>query len=328
MPDAARNYSCRGGFVPETLPCTFFQASWDRHGIRAEPTWRALVARCSDHREGDKDGPALACATFTGTRGNANLESRSMVALDVEANPRTGEVPVSFSDCVDTLSAKRIRAVCWTTHSHTPDAPRYRIVMPLSDPIAYQADIDPYIAGSCAAQLGIHGVCDPSKFGAASLFYLPRHKPDSVDHASAAIEGDALDVGMLVTMATTVAEGVAQDMAAVAARRAANALPPEISARIVAYNETHAIADRLALYGYQRDGMRYRSRYQHGIGATTILPDGKQWVSFSESDAAAGVGTRPARFSSQCACWGDAFALFVHYEHKNNFRRALEALGQ
>lgn len=308
------------------IPCTFYQASWDRHGVRAQPTWAALVARCTDHREGDKDGPALACATFSGTRGNASLEARSMVALDIEANPRTGEVPVSFKDCTDLLSAKRIRAVCWTTHSHTADAPRYRIVMPLSEPIAYTPDIDPFIASSCAAQLRIHGVCDPSKFGAASLFYLPRHRADSVDHACAVIEGDALDNGLLMTMATTSAEGVAQDMAAVAARRAANALPPEIAARIAAYNDEHPLNVMLALYAYTRDGARWRSRYQHGIGATTILPDGKQWVSFSESDASAGVGTRPAKASSQAACWGDAFALFVHYEHNNNFRRALEAL--
>ncbi len=271
----------------------------------------------------------MTCATFaTGaTRGNAGLETRSMIALDIEANPRTGELPVSFDAAVAMLSARRIRGICWTTHSHVVDAPRYRILMPLSAPIAYDPEIDTHLTAACGAQLGMFGVCDPSKFGAASLFYLPRHKEDA-PYQVQEITGSPINTGLLVTMATVIAQGVAQDMAAVAARRAANALPPEITAKIQAYNEAGSITDSLIRYGYTRDGgSRFRSRYQHGIGATTILPDQKTWVSFSESDAAAGVGQRPARPSSQCAAFGDRFSLFCHYEHGGNFRRALEALG-
>jgi hypothetical protein len=192
--------------------------------------------------------------------------------------------------------------------------------------MAYQPDIDPFLSAAAACQLRCHGVADPSKFGAASLFYLPRHR-DGFPFNYATIAGEPVDSGLLITMATTMAERVAQDEAEIAARRRANAMPPEIMARIEAYNANHAIPDQLARYGYRRDGMRWRSRYQHGIGATSVLPDGKVWTSFSQSDADAGVGQKPMRPSSQCACWGDAFALFVHYEHAGSFRRALAALG-
>lgn len=313
--------------MPDGIACTFYRASWDRDGVRAFPTWPQLVARCTDHRQGDKDGPALACATFNGPRGNASLETRSMVALDIEANPRTGELPVSFDNMVSLLTERRVRAVCWTTHSHTPDAPRYRILLPLSEPIPYQPDIDPYLTASAAAQLRIFGVCDPSKFGAASLFYLPRHGPEGVYKAQE-ITGQPADTGLLLTMATVTAQGVAQDQAAVAARRAANALPPEITAKIASYNASHPLPEQFVRYGYVREGNRWKSRFQHGIGATSVLPDGMTWTSFSESDAANGVGMRPAKPSSQCACFGDCFSLYTFYEHHGNFRAALASLPE
>lgn len=311
----------------QPIACTFFRDSHDRIGQRVETTWDALVARCTRHDEGTKDGPALACATFSGPRGNASLIERSLIALDIEANPTTGEVPIDVTSTLVYLQAHRVRSAIWTTHSHTIDAPRYRILLPLSAPVPYQPDVDPFLSAAAAAQLRIHGVSDPSKFGAASLFYLPRHHPDSNVYLARDVEGDPVDTGYLLTMATTMTQRVAQDEADVAARRRANALPPEIVAVIEAYNVAHAIPDSLARYGYQRNGNRWRSRYQHGQGATTVLPDGRQWVSFSATDADNGVGTRPARASSQCSCWGDSFALYVHYEHNNNFRRALAALG-
>ncbi len=49
----------------------------------------------------------------------------------------------------------------------------------------------------------------------------------------------------------------------------------------------------------------------------------KRWVSFSQSDADGNVGASPMRSSSQASAWGDAFALFVRWEHGGSFRRAL-----
>jgi hypothetical protein len=311
--------------MSQAITCTFFRDSHERHGRRVTTTWTALAARMLRHDVGTKDGPAITCGTFRGRRSNATLVARSMVALDIETSPRTGEVPIPFDAMAAHLTGRRVRAVMWTTHSHTADAPRYRILMPLNVPLEYEPGVDPFLTAACAAQLGCHGVSDPSKFGLASLFYLPRH-PAGASWQAQEIAGDPIDVGYLLTMATTMAERVAQDEAEIAARRRANALPPELLSIITEYNERNVIAEKLMQYGYRRDGVRYKSRYQHGIGATSILPDGKVWTSFSQSDADAGLGSKPQRPSSQCACWGDAFALFVHFEHAGNFRRALSAL--
>lgn len=308
-----------------TLACTFFRDSHDNTGVRVATTWPRLIERLSRHEAGTKDGPGLACATFSGLRRNECLIDRSMIALDIEASRTTGEVPISFAAMVSYLAARRVRAMCWTTHSHTAADPRYRVLLPLVAPLPYDPLIDPFLTAAAAAQLRCHGVADPSKFGAASLFYLPRHPEDGL-FATQAIEGDPVDVGMLLTMATTMAERVAQDEAEVAARRRANAMPPALLAKIEAYNAGHPIEERLIAYGYRREGSRWRSPLQHGQGATVVLPGGARWVSFSQSDADGSVGALPARSSSQCTSWGDGFALFTRWEHGGSFRRALAAL--
>jgi hypothetical protein len=52
-----------------------------------------------------------------------------------------------------------------------------------------------------------------------------------------------------------------------------------------------------------------------------LFPGAEMWCSFSASDRAAGLG-QP---SDDCV-FGDAFALYLHWEHKGNFRTALAAI--
>ena len=311
--------------MPDTIPCTFFANAHDRNGVASSTTWERLAERLTRHDVGTKDGPAITCGSFNGPRGNAACVERSLVALDVETSTRTGEVPIDFEAMAGYLSARRVAAALYTTHSHTTDAPRYRIIMPLSVPVPYDPMTDIYLSSITAAQLRCHGVADASKFGMASLMYLPRHN-EGTPYASRIVSGDPIDVGMLVTAATTVAERCAADEAEIAARRRANAMPPALMAKIHAYNDTHPIADLLVRFGYRREGNRFKSPAQHGAGATTLLPGGQRWVSFSQSDADANVGAAPLRSSSQCTAWGDAFQLFVRFEHNGNFRAALAAL--
>lgn len=311
--------------MPGHIACTFFRDSHDRDGRRASVTWEALAQRCAQHDEGEKDGGAICGAIFNGSRSNANLVERTLVALDIESHPVTGEVPLPFDAMADYLAARGVQSVIWTTHSHTADAPRYRVLLPLEAPIAYSPDTDPYISAAVAAELRCAGVCDASKYGAASLFFLPRHR-SGAEYMTRVIAGNVMSNGRLETAALMASQRIAQDEAEQAALRRARAMPPEIVAKIEAYNSGHPLAAQLERYGYVRDGGRWKSPNQHGIAATSILPDGKRWTSFSESDAQSGVGQRPLRASSQCAVWGDAFSLYVAYEHRQNFRAALAAL--
>lgn len=85
------------------------------------------------------------------------------------------------------------------------------------------------------------------------------------------------------------------------------------------FNRSNSIANLLELYGYKqspRHGEDYRSGYQEGESyATRIM--GAHWVSLSMSDAAAGIGQR-----CKSGCFGDAYDLYVHFEHKGDHKAA------
>jgi hypothetical protein len=102
--------------------------------------------------------------------------------------------------------------------------------------------------------------------------------------------------------------------------------PDEVSP-VDAFNADHSIEDLLLRYQYERRGssQHYRSRYQtsHSYATENFL---SHWVSLSGSDAAAGVG-RPKSLGENSYCWGDAFDLFVHYEHNGDFDGAVRAYG-
>lgn len=89
---------------------------------------------------------------------------------------------------------------------------------------------------------------------------------------------------------------------------------------IGAFNREHTIADRLQAYGYAREGQSndWRSPYQKS-GTYATRDYGSHWVSLSGSDKAEGIGV-----SSQTGhCYGDAFDLFVHFEHKGDLKAAV-----
>jgi hypothetical protein len=91
------------------------------------------------------------------------------------------------------------------------------------------------------------------------------------------------------------------------------------------FNQRHAIADLLAKHGYEQDGAsdHWRSPYQ-STGTFATMDAGDHWVSLSESDAVAGIGAAAAGGYR----WGDAFDLYVHYEHGGDRTRAICAYAE
>ncbi|WP_211620948.1 DUF3987 domain-containing protein [Halomonas sp. PGE1] len=61
-----------------------------------------------------------------------------------------------------------------------------------------------------------------------------------------------------------------------------------------------------------------------GSPAITFSSDGVLWHSHHGSDREAGIGT-PDRAAG--GCWGDAFDVFVHFQHGGDFTAALKAAG-
>ena len=125
---------------------------------------------------------------------------------------------------------------------------------------------------------------------------------------------------------------IAGERTALAANSANNgALSP-----IEAFNATNSIEALLIKYGYGRNGeAAWQSRYQTSNSYATINFN-TYWVSHSESDRKEGIGHTKCvdrrvanrRFKSRSQfCWGDAFDLFVHYEHGGDFDAAIKSVA-
>jgi hypothetical protein len=127
-----------------------------------------------------------------------NLLLRTGVALDIETNKATGEVPPSFEEAVARVKAEGLAGALYTSHSHVASAPRYRIVLPLSAPIAPALPAPEVIA----ELLGLLGVLDMTKIGASSLLYLPSAEPGKlVLHEAAVLEGEPIDAAWMAERA-------------------------------------------------------------------------------------------------------------------------------
>jgi P4 family phage/plasmid primase-like protien len=105
------------------------------------------------------------------------------------------------------------------------------------------------------------------------------------------------------------------------ADRAASTISGVVSL-IDTYNANHDLTEVLCRYGYRYGGNdNWRSPHQQGKSFATKVY-GNKWFSLSTSDGDVGAAARSGgRF-------GDAFDLFVHYEHAGDVKAATRALWQ
>jgi hypothetical protein len=167
--------------------------------------WTEVASWFTNHEVGEKSGPAFACATFNGLRSKKTISARGLIGLDIETNKLTGEVPPQPQEVVERLKAREWAASVYTTHRHSDDAPRFRVVMPLGTPIVLPteeperareiADDKCRIVGVADA-LGLADVLDGTKCGAASLFFTARHPPDAT-FFSEVVAGVSIDSATL-----------------------------------------------------------------------------------------------------------------------------------
>jgi hypothetical protein len=188
-----------GLHISVTLFDTAFPAG-PAYGTTERTTWGAFVALFRDLREGGKDGCSFIPATFAPEpdgrvrRLKANVLARTAIALDCETNKETGEVPPRFADAVARVKAQGCAGVVYTSHNHTPSAPRYRVVVPLSEEIPADLPAPEVVA----EVLELRGVLDTSKLNASSLFYFPSSAPGQLAHHEAVlIDGKPVSAGWM-----------------------------------------------------------------------------------------------------------------------------------
>jgi hypothetical protein len=233
--------------------------------------WDHFTQVFKHRREGVKDGPCFATARFKLEADNrhvrrlkGNVIARTAVALDIEANKETGEIPTPLEAALDRVRTLGKACLGYTSHSHRPGADRYRLVFPLS------AELDPEIPASeiVAKFLRLDGVLDRSKRGPSSLFYLPSSEADEPWHQCHVIDGAPLNADALTKAGQAILDAEAANAQAEAvkasedrARRRLERLEQGIDPDDSLIEKIRArldLADILRAHAYDQRGTKWR----------------------------------------------------------------------
>ena len=158
--------------------------------LRTSETMAEYFAMDKDHQGAAKDtggfvgGPVCQDGPEAGRRKAGSVPQRSLVTLDADSVPEGTDIP---SVIERTLPGTAFYA--YTTHSHTPDAPRWRVIIPLARTVTAD-EYGPIVRRLCE-RAGM-SLFDRTCVQPERLMYWPScpadGEPDSAD-----IEGDPLD---------------------------------------------------------------------------------------------------------------------------------------
>jgi hypothetical protein len=258
----------------DNIPLTI--AWFENQGRKGEPaygdpertTWGDFTDVFTWRREGDKDGPNFVPARFRlepdgrrVRRLKANLLARTAIALDIEANKKTGELPPGMDEIVNRVRALGWACLAYTSHNNRPDNIRYRVVMPLSAEISYELPAPEITADA----LGVSGVLDTSKIGAASLFFLPSCPYNALDlHQTDVSPGRAISADWMTDRAGTLLAVRQAEADRIAAEAHAEAAARREAKMAAGFDPDDSLIEKLRVF-YDLDGvLRSHEYYKAG----------------------------------------------------------------
>lgn len=165
-----------------TVGIGFFSSRTDTQPVARDLPLSDLARLLSHHdMRPAKDGPMFSCVRYRAgaRRGNAGVIEATAITLDIDQEP-------------EWFLLEPYAYVAFTTHRHTPEAPRWRIVLFLAAPIA------PADWSEAWRRVTTHLApnADPGAKGLAQAFYLPSCPPGSEpatrDHPGALLDWQAL----------------------------------------------------------------------------------------------------------------------------------------
>lgn len=217
----------------------------------------------------------------------------------------------------------------YSTRSSTPERRKWRALIPLQHPLSGRDYADTVAAFNAALIEASEGVLIPDTAleREAQLIYLPNR---GEFYQGDFMKGDRLDLTpdhQIIERRERIRTERREAEEAARARRErkrdeALANPGGNASIIEAFNGNTTVGDELARYGYimSRNGRDWRSP-NSSTGSYAVHDYGDFWTSFSGSDAALKIGN----VSKKGTLIGDAFDLFVHYDHGGDFTAAVRA---
>lgn len=281
---------------------------------------------------------------FDGREHKAQRDRGSYVTL-------TGDIDQGNHalDRIETLVRAFAGDCAWLIYSSPHAVPadmRWRVLLPLDQPIPFDAWHDAQHAFFDFMELA--GVkMDRALDRAAQPVYLPNVPAEHVksherlrakegtplhyqrSSSGTNAPGSRLDAGALAAGLVAIerrraeADKERERIRLEAERKRAARPTTDNTALIDDFNASTSIATLLELYRYEQSLRHledWHSPLQTGESYATRIIGGK-WISLSASDAAAGIGD-----TCSSGCYGDAYDLFVHYEHGGNHKAAFRQL--
>lgn len=327
----------------------FFNGTYDTHIKTGEDYEARTLASLFTFEPANADkmaGPAFIPSTYCDYDAREHAVQRvrgQYVALTCDID-KGNVAPRQVQDLVRGFCGEAAWLI-YSSPNARPNDRRWRIIIPLESPVSFtdwndaQNALFNFMAGA-----GIE--CDRALERAAQPVFLP-NVPDTHKNGEPLRDADGKPLYYQRATTGTNAPGLSLDegpveagIIAIRRKRAEDdaereRLRNEAEARrasretvtggeiIADFNRSATIATLLQTYGYEpcpRSSDDWRSPYQQGeTYATRIMGD--KWVSLSSSDANAGLG-------AQCStgCYGDAYDLFVHFEHKGDHKAAFRQL--
>lgn len=129
-----------------------------------------------------KSLPYFVGGPIAGKRHDANVQARTLLTLDIEAKEGQHPPPPP-QDVLDALEGLGAEGWVYTSLSHTPSAPRYRVVLPLGEPIEgddLHEEVLKATTRAAAKKLGIDPWCTPESWVLSQPMYLPAKLHDGV----------------------------------------------------------------------------------------------------------------------------------------------------
>ena len=324
-----------------------FAGMFDTHTATGECYQTRALADLFDVRPAcvpKQNGPAFIPSTYADPDARSHTAQRthgSFVALTADID-HGDHAPGYLQVEMKVLVGPAATLIYSSPHCRPGDR-RWRVIVPLAEPVSYALWHDAQTA--LCDHLALCGI-DPDRAlcRAAQPVFLPnvphRHaktglllslegQPFYFLWRSTGIDapGLSLDHGPVAVLMARVARRRMKVTADREQRRIESLHRPvgNTGDPVAAFNRANGLSDLLTRYGYQPRagaGADWRSPYQTGqTYATRVM--GAKWFSLSASDAGVGLGA-----PHNAGCFGDAFDLFVHFDHGGNRRAAFRAIVQ
>ena len=167
-----------------------FAHSLQQHVMSKECTWDFLISYLKKARQGKKDGSGWVAAEMPdGPRKSEKVLSVSLLVFDIDNQDDT----ITDIDLRKKVLSSGYRAIIHSTYNHTPDNPRFRLILDISEPIS--PENHKALLLHVAQNLDISDCIDRVCVDSARYFFLPRCPKERLkDYIFWSSDGKQVDV--------------------------------------------------------------------------------------------------------------------------------------